>query len=201
MRTSSPVISRPDKSEYDPYYERYISLVSGNDVLTLLQTQGQETVDLLSTATETKGDYRYAPDKWSVKELVGHMSDTERILNYRALRISRNDPTPLEGFEQDDYVRNGPFGACRLRDLVDDFANVRQATFHCSGKSVRKPGRVVEQPTKSWSACAHWPSLFSATSYIIGRSCSRSTFSPDREVPHAVPNGPLSGQCPITGIM
>ena len=129
MRTSSPVISLPDKSEYDPYYERYISLVTGNDVLTLLQTQGQETVDLLSTATETKGDYRYAPDKWSVKELVGHMSDTERILNYRALRISRNDPTPLEGFEQDDYVRNGPFGACRLRDLVDDFANVRQATI------------------------------------------------------------------------
>jgi hypothetical protein len=129
MSTTSPVISRPDKSEYVPYYEKYISLVPGNDVLTSLRSQGKETSELLSSVSEQKGDYRYAPDKWSVKEVVGHLSDTERIFNYRALRISRNDPTPLEGFEQDDYVSNGSFGQSSLRDLVENLANVRQATI------------------------------------------------------------------------
>ena len=122
-------ISPPEPNEYAPYYGRYISLISERTSWPALEAQAQETTALLSAHSEADGDLRYAPGKWSVKEVCGHLSDTERIFAYRALRIARADRTPLEGFEQDDYVRNGPFGRCRLADLVDDLARVRQATL------------------------------------------------------------------------
>ena len=101
---------RPQPGEYAPYYDRYISLVPGNDVLAALEDQRRQMLLLLSGRTEADGDLRYAPDKWSLKEVLGHINDTERIMSYRALRISRGDATPIEGYEQDDYVRNSPFG-------------------------------------------------------------------------------------------
>lgn len=122
-------ISPPEANEYAPYYGRYISLISGQNILRALESQAEETTALLAAHSEADGDLRYAPEKWSVKEVCGHLSDTERIFAYRALRIARADQTPLAGFEQDDYVRNGPFGHCRLADLVDDLARVRQATL------------------------------------------------------------------------
>ena len=84
---------------------------------------------LLSGRNEEDGNYRYAPDKWSAKEVLGHVCDTERIFAYRALRFSRADATPLAGFEQDDYVRNGPFANRSLEDLVEDFIAVRRASI------------------------------------------------------------------------
>jgi len=122
-------IPPPEPAEYAPYYGKYISLISEQNILVTLETQAQETSALLSAHSEPDGDLRYAPGKWSVKEVCGHLSDTERIFAYRALRMARADRTPLAGFEQDDYVRNGPFGRCRLADLVDDLARVRQATL------------------------------------------------------------------------
>jgi hypothetical protein len=119
---------RPQPGDYAPYYDRYISLVAGNDVLAALEEQRRQTLLLLSGRDEADGDLRYAPDKWSVKEALGHVNDTERIMSYRALRIARGDQTPLEGFEQDDYVRNGPFGRCTLADLIEDYIAVRRAT-------------------------------------------------------------------------
>jgi hypothetical protein len=119
---------RPQPGEYAPYYDRYIALVQGNDVLAALEDQRREMLILLSGGTEADGDLRYAPEKWSLKEVLGHISDTERIMSYRALRISRGDMTPIEGFEQDDYVRNGPFGQCQLTDLIEDYIAVRRAT-------------------------------------------------------------------------
>ena len=83
---------------------------------------------LLSGRTEADGEIRYAPEKWSLKEVLGHVNDTERIMSYRALRIARNDATPIEGFEQDDYVGNGPFGQRPLSDLIEDYIAVRRAT-------------------------------------------------------------------------
>jgi hypothetical protein len=122
-------ISRPQPGEYAPYYDRYISLVQGEDILNTLDQQRRETMLLLSCRDEEDGNFRYAPDKWSAKEVLGHVCDTERVFAYRALRISRADPTPLEGFEQDDYVRNGPFANSPLSDLVEDFIAVRRATL------------------------------------------------------------------------
>lgn len=119
---------RPQPGEYAPYYERYISLVPGHDVLPALEDQRRQTLLLLSGRPESEGDLRYAPGKWSLKEVLGHINDTERIMSYRALRISRGDATPLAGFEQDDYIRNGPFASCTLADLIEDYIAVRRAT-------------------------------------------------------------------------
>ena len=120
---------RPAKSEYDPYYHRYISLVPNEDVLFALDQQLSETLILLRSLSEQHGTFRYEPNKWSVKEVVGHMNDTERIMTYRALRIARNDRTPIEGFEQDDYIRGGPYSDLRLADLVEEFQDIRAATL------------------------------------------------------------------------
>ena len=118
----------PDSSEYAPYYGRYISLVPGQDIVAALEDQPQETLALLSGLSEEQGDYRYAPGKWSIKEMLGPVNDTERVFAYRALRFARNDQTPLASFEQDDYVRSGNAGNCRLADLIEEFVCVRRAT-------------------------------------------------------------------------
>ncbi|HZC23867.1 MAG TPA: DinB family protein [Candidatus Binatia bacterium] len=126
---AAPAIARPEPGEYAPYYDRYISLVSGNDIVTTLESQRRQMLLLLSGRDEADGDFRYAPDKWSMKEVLGHVCDTERIFAYRALRISRGDRTPIEGFEQDDYVRNGPFAHRPLAELIEDYIAVRRATL------------------------------------------------------------------------
>lgn len=84
---------------------------------------------VLSCREEEEGDFRYAADKWSAKEVVGHLCDTERIFAYRVLRISRADATPMQGFEQDDYVRNGPFAHTPMEEIVEDYIAVRRATI------------------------------------------------------------------------
>jgi len=128
MSTLATGFGRPEAAEYAPYYDRYISLVASEDVISALEKQAPETISLLKSAA-SKADFRYAPDKWSVKEVVGHMTDTERIMVYRALRIGRGDTTPIEGFEQDDYVRGGNFADRTLTDLIQEFADVRKATL------------------------------------------------------------------------
>jgi hypothetical protein len=122
-------IARPEPGEYAPYYDRYISLITGTDVLGTLDAQRRQTMMLLSGHDESDGDFRYAPDKWNAKEVLGHVCDTERIFAYRALRIARGDQTPLAGFEQDDYVRNGPFGQAPLAEIIEDYIAVRRATL------------------------------------------------------------------------
>jgi DinB superfamily len=122
-------VARPEPGEYAPYYDRYIALVKGEDILATLDRQRRDTLLLLSGRDEADGDFRYAPEKWSAKEVLGHVCDTERIFAYRALRISRADTTPMEGFEQDDYVRDGPFANRPLADLVEEFIAVRRATL------------------------------------------------------------------------
>ncbi len=122
-------IARPEPSEYAPYYGRYISLVVGNDILETLDEQRRQMLLLISGRDEADGDFRYAPEKWSAKEVLGHVCDTERIFAYRALRIARADQTPIEGFEQDDYVKNGPFASHPLPDAIEDYIAVRRATI------------------------------------------------------------------------
>ncbi|HZQ25029.1 MAG TPA: DinB family protein [Terriglobales bacterium] len=121
--------AKPEASEHDPYYSRYISQVSTDDILKYLEQQGREFADGLSRLSDSESNFRYASGKWSVKEVLGHVCDTERIFAYRALRISRGDETPMEGFEQDDYVRGGPFRHCSWTALVDEFRTVRAASL------------------------------------------------------------------------
>ena len=146
MTTST--INKPGETEYNPYYGKYVSLVSGDDILATLGSQLSETLALLRSVPESQAGLRYAADKWSIKELVGHMIDSERIFAYRALRFARNDTTPLPGFEQDDYIRNAAFDACSLNDLAAEFECVRHATLflfkHLDGEAWMRKGVASE---------------------------------------------------------
>jgi hypothetical protein len=126
----SPGATRPAASEYLPYYERYIGLVPEGDVVATLVNQMIETQALLRALPASVATYRYAPDKWSVNELVGHMIDSERIFTSRALRFARNDPAPMPSFDQDNYVRNATFDSYPLADLASELEAVRQATIY-----------------------------------------------------------------------
>jgi DinB superfamily len=126
---SASVIARPEPDEYAPYYGRYISLIQGDDIIATLEAQRRQMMLLLCGRDEADGELRYVAGKWMVKEVLGHVCDTERIFAYRMLRIARGDRTPIEGFEQDDYVRNGPFAASPLPEMIDDYLAVRRATL------------------------------------------------------------------------
>lgn len=122
-------IGRPEAGEHAPYYGRYISLVGEGNILATLDSQRREMMLLLSGRDDADGDFRYAPDKWSAKQVLGHVCDTERVFAYRALCAARGDRTPLPSFEQDDYVRNGPFAARPLAEIVEDYIAVRRASL------------------------------------------------------------------------
>jgi uncharacterized damage-inducible protein DinB len=129
MEAKRAMVARPEPNEYAAYYEKYISLVPGNDILGALETQRLQMIQLFAARSERDGNFRYAPDKWTVKEVLGHVCDTERIFAYRAMRIARADKTPIEGFEQDDYVRNAAFNERHLAELAEEFAHVRSASI------------------------------------------------------------------------
>jgi hypothetical protein len=122
-------LARPAAGEYAPYYETYVSSVPGSDVLVALESQVIETCALLRRFRGAAEEYRYAPGKWSVRELAGHVIDAERIFAYRALRISRNDPTPLASFDENSYIAEGPYANCPLASLSGEFDLVRRSTI------------------------------------------------------------------------
>lgn len=120
---------RPEKTEYAEYFERYIQWIADTDVLATLERQRGEAAALLGGLSEQQGNHRYAPGKWSVKELAGHVIDTERVFSYRALRFSRNDATALPGFDQDAYAAHANHAAVSLQDIAAEFDAVRRSTL------------------------------------------------------------------------
>ena len=121
--------TRPKAGEADPYYFKYIDRVSDADIVDTLSAQIVETVGLLRSLPESKGSHRYAPEKWTIREVIGHITDCERVFAYRALRFSRGDRTPVPGFEENDYVANGLFDERTMDDLITEFEHVRRATI------------------------------------------------------------------------
>ena len=128
MSTKIVAPGRPQAGEYAEFYAKYVALIPSTDILGTLEGQRLVMSQLLGARSEREGNFRYAPDKWTVKEVIGHIADSERIFAYRALRFARGDGTPLSGFEQDDYVKNGGFSERTLADLAEEFAEVRGAT-------------------------------------------------------------------------
>ncbi len=126
---SHAILTRPDATEYAPYYGKYISLIPEGDLIKIMNEQFERTLATLRKISETQSLTRYEPGKWSIKEVVGHMIDTERIMSYRALRIGRGDETPIPGFEQDDYVRGANSEARPFQEIVEEFQAVRRATL------------------------------------------------------------------------
>lgn len=122
-------ITRPPPGEYAPYYGRYIDLVPDGDVLDLLRRQVEETAQLVGSLSDRDADFRYAEGKWSIKEVIGHVADTERIMVYRALCFARGEPVALPGFDEDEYVRRAKFASRGLPDLVAELRAVRASTL------------------------------------------------------------------------
>ena len=123
------LISKPDASEHAPYFSKYIDLVPDGDVMGTLATQIGVTLSELRNISDSASLQRYAVGKWSLREVVGHMIDTERIFAYRALRIARNDRTKLPGFEQDDYIAAANFDQQPWPGLIDEFYAVRRSNL------------------------------------------------------------------------
>ncbi|MDP2471624.1 MAG: DinB family protein [Candidatus Palauibacterales bacterium] len=119
---------RPTTSEYDPYYQSFIDLVPDRPILEVLEEQRHELMGFLGSLDKATADYRYAPEKWSVKEVLGHVVDTERIFGARALCFARGEQKPLPPFEQDDYVRSAGFDHRALSSLTREFEAVRLST-------------------------------------------------------------------------
>ena len=119
---------RPEKNEYAEFYANYVSLVEETDVVSALENQTNDLRELLADVSALRREnFRYAEGKWSVKELLGHIIDGERVFSYRALRFSRGDQTPLAGFEENSYVANSNFTNSDFSDLIEEFSTLRAA--------------------------------------------------------------------------
>jgi len=126
---AAPAIARPAPEEFFAYYGKYVDRVPGEDALPALRDQIVETARLLKPLDEAKALHRYAPGKWSVKEVVGHLADSERVFAYRALRMGRRDATPLSGFDENAYVPAGGFDARPLAEILREYETVRAGTL------------------------------------------------------------------------
>jgi hypothetical protein len=124
-----PRIPRPSAAEYVRPYEPYVARIAGDDAWPELTSQVAEADRLLGTLSEDRALHRYAPGKWSVKQVVGHLCDNERVYAYRALRFGRGDPTSLSNFDENLYAETGRFDARPLSDLLDELRAVRTATL------------------------------------------------------------------------
>ena len=121
---------RPEASEYGAYFANYVALADTDDIIERLKNQCQELVQFYYQLPQDKIDYAYGPDKWTIRELLGHMVDTERVFSYRAVCIVRGEQLELPGFEQDDYATAGRFSERPLVDLVEEFKYLRMANLH-----------------------------------------------------------------------
>lgn len=135
-------MNRPETNEYAPYYDRYISLIQSDDVLPVLAQQSADLKALFADVPEERGVHAYEEGKWTLKELLSHLIDGERIFSYRILRISRGDETPIEGFEQDGYIENSNANNRCIADLIEEFelerrANMRMLTNISEENSLR----------------------------------------------------------------
>ena len=121
-------INRPAPSEFAPFYAGYIGKVPESGPIKMLEEQIAE-FDQLRALTEDKANHRYAEGKWTVKELVGHIADGERVFSYRLVRIARGDRTPLAGFDENAWAKTAPHGRRRLADVVNEMVAIRRSTL------------------------------------------------------------------------
>ena len=128
--TASPRATRPQPNEHSPYYGTYIARVPDGDIVDTLAREADGVLPLVRALPEALGGKRYAEGKWSIREVLGHLADTERVFAYRAMRFARNDETELPGFDENAFVANGTFDSRTLASLCDEFAAVRAATIH-----------------------------------------------------------------------
>ncbi len=122
-------MKRPNKGDYPEYFETYFQNINDENPIELMESQRIEMLNLLSTLNETEANHSYAEGKWSIKEVLGHLIDSERVFCYRAVTIARGETQSLPGFEQDDYINNANFNSRELSNLLDEYQKVREATI------------------------------------------------------------------------
>lgn len=127
MPSHSP--APPSASEYAPSYGTYVGAVPKGDLIAYLGGQTAELDAMLSPLDDSRGAFRYAPDKWSIKQVLGHIADAERVFAYRMLRIARGDTTPLSSFDQDPYVVTAKSDSRTLAALLEEIRSIRAATM------------------------------------------------------------------------
>jgi len=125
---STVTIPRPGADEHVEYYSRYISKVPDGDLIAMLRDQMVETVGLLSGLSDEQGNYAYAPGKWTIKEVIGHIADAERVFQYRALTFARSPGSSLPGFDENAWVPTGDFNRRTVADLLEELQVVRAST-------------------------------------------------------------------------
>lgn len=122
-------MARPSSNEYAPFYRNYIDKVPDGDLMDLLFKTSDAFQAFYATLDESKGNFAYAPDKWTIKQVLQHIIDTERVMQYRAMRIARHDKTPLPGFEQDDYAAIADVSHRSIASLLVEFQTVRLSSI------------------------------------------------------------------------
>lgn len=148
-----PPTTKPAEGEYLAYFGRYVSLVPEGDIIDQLQTQIGATMSLLEKVSEEKSSYRYAPGKWSMKQSLGHIIDTERVFAYRLLAVARGEKAALPSFDQDEYVDGADFGACSWNSLKAELELVRRGTVallkNLPEQAWSRTGTVSGSPTSA----------------------------------------------------
>jgi hypothetical protein len=154
------IIKRPPRNEYPDFFETYIKQVPGDAVLKRLQDSLLDMQGVLSNIPEEYEDFKYAPDKWTVKDVIGHIIDTERILAYRALRFARNDKVELPGYDQNIYAPHANYNKRTLYDIAHEFSLVRESNLKLF-KS------FDEEALVRWGRANNWDMTVRALVYVI----------------------------------
>lgn len=151
-------IGQPEAIEYAPYYERYVALVRGGDILKTLEDQARTVRRALSAVPEHRAGFRYAPDKWTIREVLGHSTDAERVFAYRAFAFARGEKAALPSFDENEYARQSGHDRLTLAELVEEFESVRRGTVlllrHLRGEAWLRVGVASGKPV-SVRALAH----------------------------------------------
>ena len=141
---SKPDYQRPASTEYAEWYAGYVKAVGDEDLLALLARQCDDVASMASSVPTGKAEYAYAPGKWMLKEIIGHLNDAERVFSYRVLRFARADQTPLASFDENAWMGPAGFKDRTLGDLVAEFQAIRQSTLaqlrHLPAESVTRIG-------------------------------------------------------------
>jgi len=137
-------MGRPEKTEYLAFYQPYVERVKEDELIAALENSYATMLDFVKTIPADKYEYRYQEDKWTVKEVLIHMADTERVFQYRALRFSRNDKAPLQGFDEKQFIKNSNSGNVTFNQAVEDLMYVRKSTLSfftmCSDEQLMRSG-------------------------------------------------------------
>ena len=129
MQRRGEHVRKTGKEEYASFYEGYINLIPEGNVIEILEQQAEQVQAAFHSLSEEEGNYRYSEGKWSVKEVLGHLTDNERIMSTRLLRIARGDTTPLPGYDQDVFMDGHPFETYSIVDMAEEYTVVRQSTL------------------------------------------------------------------------